>query len=95
MKLPETETAAALPPVTLNAKIFNDVDVTLSASLGHGTMTVRDLLDLRKDGIVTLETPLNGTVTLMLNDRAVAIGELVAVGDHFGVRIVSIINSED
>ena len=95
MKQPETDTAALSPPVTLNAEVFNDVDVTLSASLGHGTMTVRDLLDLRQEDVVTLDTPLNGVVTLMLNDRAVANGELVAVGDRFGVRIMSIINNHD
>lgn len=79
------------PLVTLDAEIFRDVDVSLTAILGRGGLTVRTLLDLEEGSVVDLDTPLDGTIVLSLNDRPVARGELVAVGDHFGVRITEII----
>jgi flagellar motor switch protein FliN len=79
------------PLITLDSEIFDDVDVALAAVLGHGTIAVRALLDLREGSVVNLETPLDGLVELTLNNRVVARGEIVAVDDHFGVRVTEIL----
>lgn len=49
------------------------------------------LANLARDDIIALDTPLNGMVELSLNGLTVARGELVAVGDQFGVRISEIL----
>jgi flagellar motor switch protein FliN len=79
------------PIVTLDADIFSDVDVNLCAILGRGTIAVRALLDLSEGSILDLDTPLDGTIDLVLNDRVIAQGEIVAVEDKFGVRITKIV----
>ncbi len=79
------------PLVTLDSDVFADVDVSLTAVLGRGTMTVQQLLNLVEGDVVDLDTPLDGTVDITLNDRLVAQGEIVAVEDHFGVRITKIV----
>lgn len=81
------------PLVTLDADVFADVDVSLTAVLGRGTLTVQQLLKLVEGDVVDLDTPLDGTVDITLNDRLIAQGEIVAVEDHFGVRITKIIAS--
>jgi flagellar motor switch protein FliN/FliY len=81
--------AAAI--VTLDSDIFSDVDVRLSVILGHGTMAVRALLDMTEGSEIALDTPLDGSVEVTLNNRIVARGEIVAVGDRFGVRITQIV----
>lgn len=78
------------PLVTLDADIFKDVEVTLNVTLGQGMITVRDLLALTEGSAIELDTPLDGLVDVMLNGRLVAKGEIVAVGDRFGVRIAQI-----
>ncbi len=40
--------------------------------------------------MVTLDAPLNQAVELRLNGTVIAHGELVAVGDKFGVRLSEI-----
>ena len=78
------------PLVSLDSAIFKDVNVDLKARLGEVTLTVEDLLQLRAGSVVTLAAKLNDLVELRLNDSVVARGEIVAVGDHFGVRIVDV-----
>jgi flagellar motor switch protein FliN len=73
--------------LSLDASIFHHVEVRLVAQLGSGKLTVRTMLDLAKGDVVPLETPLDGVADLKLNGRTIARGEIVAVGDTFGIRI--------
>lgn len=77
--------------IGLDASIFNHVDVDVQAMLGQGHMTVADLLGLAEGSVVTLDTPLDGMVDVTLDGRVIARGEIVAVDDRFGVRIVEIV----
>ena len=66
------------------------VEVTLEARLGSAVMTVAKLMELKAGDCLPLDAALNRDVELRLNGVTVARGELVAVGDSFGVRIVEI-----
>lgn len=70
--------------------LIGQVDVKLETILGHVTLTVAELNALTPDAIVSLNVSLSDPVELRLNGVVVAHGELVAVGDKFGVRITSI-----
>jgi flagellar motor switch protein FliN len=58
--------------------------------LGRGTMTVSEIANLETGAVVPLQAPLNSWVDIMFKDRIVARGEIVSVGDNFGVRITEI-----
>ena len=66
------------------------VEVVLEARLGTAAMSVAELMALKAGDSVALDAELNRDVELRLNGVTVARGELVAVGDRFGVRIVEI-----
>jgi flagellar motor switch protein FliN/FliY len=76
--------------LSIDSAIFRDVRVVLRARLGEATLSVEELLALKAGSVVTLETALNEPIELRLNDALVARGEIVAVGDSFGVRIVEV-----
>jgi flagellar motor switch protein FliN/FliY len=78
------------PLVGLDSAILRDVNVELKARLGDVRLTVEALLALRAGSVVTVETKLADLVELRLNDAVVARGEIVAVGDNFGIRIVEV-----
>ena len=77
-------------PATLSSKLIESVPVELEAFLGSARMTVAELTALKPGAAISVETPLNGAVELRLNGVAVARGELVAVGEKFGVRLTEI-----
>lgn len=75
---------------TLAARLIENVEVELEAFVGQARMTVAELGALVANSVVTLDAPLNQAVELRLNGDAIARGELVAVGDKFGVRLSEI-----
>jgi flagellar motor switch protein FliN/FliY len=93
----ETATATATAPAAsrVSAKLIEGVGVQLHAYLGDASMTVADLTSLSPGGVVALDAQLNGPVELQLNGVAVARGELVAVGEKFGVRLTEIVQWPD
>jgi flagellar motor switch protein FliN/FliY len=87
---PDTSHAKGPNLVSLDAAIFKDVKVELQAKLGRVTLSVEDVLALKSGAVVKLEARMNDLIELRLNDSLVARGEIVAVDDNFGVRIVEI-----
>ena len=85
---------APAPPPSLRAldpELFQDVTVRLKASLGDVSLSVKDLLELKAGSVVQLDQKLNDYVEIRLNDTLIAYGEIVAVGDRFGVRLIDIV----
>jgi flagellar motor switch protein FliN/FliY len=76
--------------LSAGSPLLGDVPITLQARLGSAEMTLAELLALRDGSVIELETRLSDPIELYLNDALVARGEIVAVDDHFGVRIVEI-----
>lgn len=76
--------------VPINSDLLRGVRISLDARLGRAGMTVEEMMALQKGSVVTLETGLADHVDLYLENALVARGEIVAVGDNYGVRIVEI-----
>lgn len=70
--------------------LIDAVGVTVETYLGAVDMTVAELNALQNGGVIVLDTALNAEVELKVNGMAIARGELVAVGDKFGVRITTL-----
>ncbi|WP_243391165.1 FliM/FliN family flagellar motor switch protein [Xanthomonas prunicola] len=73
--------------VTRDLSIFAHVKAKLVAHVGQVEMSVDQIMALKQSDVVPLEESCEALVTLMLNGKAVARGELMAVGDKLGVRI--------
>jgi len=87
---PDHAEAEGPPLLSLDAAIFNNVRVSLQAKLGEVSLSVDELLKLRSGSVVTLNRQMNDLVDLRLHDAVIGRGEIVAVGDNFGLRIVEI-----
>lgn len=74
----------------VRSALVNHVDVKIETYLGATSMTIAELNALATGSVVTLEAALNALVELRVNGVVFAQGELVAVGDKFGVRVVSV-----
>lgn len=88
---PPTEIVpVSAPSPVQDISLIGHVQVQLAAQVGTVTMSVERLFALKAGDIVGMNEALEAPVTLMLNGRAVARGELLAVDDHFGVRILEL-----
>ena len=73
--------------------LLADVPLVLSVELGRVTMTLRDVAARLGPGSVIGLAKLTGErLDIRVNERLVARGEAVAVGDRYGVRITEIVS---
>jgi flagellar motor switch protein FliN/FliY len=70
-----------------------DLTLPLSIELGRTRMTVQEILRLGRGSVVQLERLAGEPIDLYVADRRFAEGEVVVLGEHFGVRITRIISN--
>jgi len=66
---------------------LGSVKVRLAVRVGGAEISVADLLGFKEGSLVELDQLLDEPLEVMIDGHVVARGVLVAVGDHFGVRI--------
>jgi flagellar motor switch protein FliN len=80
-----------IAPDANNLDLLMNVPLTVTAELGSCKMLVRDILKLGTGSVVELNRLAGGPVDLLVNDRLVARGEVVAIDENFGVRVTALI----
>lgn len=70
--------------------LVGHVKVKLTVGLGTAELTIDKLFSLSANDVIALDRDLEAPVDVRLNDKVIARGTLVAVGDNFGVRITEI-----
>ncbi len=69
---------------------LRSVPLELTVLLGSRRMTIGELLELGEGSIVELDRAADGPVDLLAGGAVVAHGEIVAVEEHFGIRITDV-----
>jgi flagellar motor switch protein FliN/FliY len=67
-----------------------DVNVPIDVQLGQTRMTIRELLNLQKGGVVRLNRMAGEAVDVLISRKLMAKGEITVVDDRLSVRIVQI-----
>lgn len=75
-----------------NVDLLMTVPLRVSAELGACTLTMREVLALGTGSVVALDRPAGAPIDLLVNDKLVARGEIVATGERFGVRITELLD---
>lgn len=79
----------AIPEKDLN--LVGHVKVALTAEVGTTEMTIDQLFGLKRQDTVVLDQDASAEITLLLNGRPIARGDLMAVEDKLGVRITELV----
>jgi len=77
-----------------NLDMLKDVNVEVSVELGRITMPLGDVLNLSKGSVVELENLAGEHINVLVNGLNIAMGEVVVIGEHFGVRISKLISTK-
>jgi len=80
------------PELTLEA--LYDVPVQVSVVLGKTTMQLSDILKLGRGAVVELDTVVGQPIKVYVNNKIVALGEIVIVDNKIGVTLTDVINNE-
>lgn len=69
---------------------IHQVKATLQVYLGSATLTVGELMSATKNQVLVLDRTVGQPVDLLLEGQVVARGQLVALDEHFAVRITEL-----
>lgn len=78
-----------------NLNLILDIPIKMTIELGRKRMTIRDLLYLKKDAIVTLDGVVGEPLDILINNYLIARGEVVVMQEKYGIRISDIITPEE
>ena len=73
-----------------NFDLLLDVPLKISVELGRTRLRIQELIELGQGSIVELDRLAGEPVDILVNDRHIALGEIVVVNDRYAVRIVSV-----
>lgn len=71
-----------------------DVRVQLTVRLGSCQLAMRDVLELSPGSVIQLGQRANDPVGLYVNEKLVALGEVVVVEENFGIKVTQLIGEE-
>ena len=89
---PEAAPAPA-EPSRPRAGAFAGVPIEVTISVGKARPLVSELVELRRDSVLVLDSMLDDPVELYIGDRLIARGELQEMGDdsgRLGVRLTEV-----
>ncbi len=78
-----------------NMRLLENIDVVLTVEVGSAEIKIRDLLRLNEGSVIELDRLAGDPLDILANGTMIAKGEVVMVGERFGVRFSEIVAPED
>ena len=93
-QMPSAEDEKSSPASAENLRVLENIDVMLSVEVGNTELKIRDLLRLNEGSVIELDRLAGDPLDIMVNGTMIAKGEVVMVGERFGVRFTEIVDPE-
>jgi flagellar motor switch protein FliN/FliY len=77
-----------------NLRVLENIEVRMTVEVGRTEITIRDLLRLNEGSVVELDRLAGDPLDILINGTMIAKGEVVMVGERFGVRFGEIVDLE-
>ena len=73
-----------------NLDLLLDVELPIRVCFGESELPLRDVLRLGVGSVIELNRSVNDPVTVIVNEKPIARGEVVMVDGNYGVRILEV-----
>ena len=93
--LQDDQSAKEEDQADLKLKLVLDFPLEISVRLGNARRSVGELLNLHTGAVIELDRMLTEPVELLVNGKPFARGEVITIGENFGINITSIIKPEE
>jgi len=75
-------------------RALENIEVEMSIEVGRTEITIADLLRLNEGSVVELDRLAGEPLDILVNGTMIAKGEVVMVGERFGIRFSDIVDPE-
>jgi flagellar motor switch protein FliN/FliY len=72
---------------------FLDMKVSFTANLGETTLSLREILKLKKGSIIDLEKPAGESVEVYVNNRIIGKGEVMVYEKNLAIRMNEVLDA--
>ena len=80
---------------TENLRVLENIEVKLTVEVGSTEIKIRDLLRLNEGSVVELDRLAGDPLDILANGTTIAKGEVVMVGERFGIRFTEVADPEE
>jgi flagellar motor switch protein FliN/FliY len=77
----------------INARVLENIPVTISVEVGRAVIKISDLMRLTQGSVVELDRIAGEPLDLLINNVVVAQGEVVLVNDRYGIRLTRVVSA--
>ncbi|MCL6558645.1 MAG: FliM/FliN family flagellar motor switch protein [Firmicutes bacterium] len=94
VQYPELSAPPGIERMKIGIDYLGEIMVWVEAQLGRATVKIRDILALQEGSVLELERAAGESADVLVNHQPFARGEVVVIGNNFGIRIDSILEAE-
>jgi len=76
-------------------RALENVEVEMSVEVGRAEISISELLHLNEGSVVELDRLAGEPLDILVNGTLIAKGEIVMVGERFGIRFSDIVDPEN
>ena len=77
-----------------NLRVLENIDVRLTVEVGSAELKIKELLRLNEGSVIELDRLAGDPLDILVNGTMIAKGEVVMVGERFGIRFVEIVDPQ-
>lgn len=81
---------SAVTGVLGNLELVKDVKMNVTVELGRTNLPLKEVLQLGEASIIKLDRLAGESIDLLVNGRLIAKGEVVVIGNNFGIKITQV-----
>ncbi|NLH00811.1 MAG: flagellar motor switch protein FliN, partial [Clostridiales bacterium] len=82
-------------PYPANINMLMGVQLEVSVVVGRAKQKIKDVLEFGQGSVIELDKQTGAPAEVMVNGQLLAYGDVVVVGDNFGVRITEIVGTKE
>ncbi len=87
--------AAPIDTSNPDLEVVLDIPVNLSMEVGSTEISIRNLLQLNQGSVIELDRVAGEPLDVLVNGTLIAHGEVVVVGEKFGIRVTDVISAAE
>jgi flagellar motor switch protein FliN/FliY len=78
-----------------NLNMLLDIPLQVTVELGRTKRMVKEILNVSHGSIIELDKLAGEPVDILINNKVIAVGEVVVIDENFGVRVTDILSTAD
>lgn len=89
------QSGAAQALTSINASLLMNVPLDVSIVIGKTKRRIRDILEFGPGTVIELDKQTGAPAEIVVNGQLLAYGDVIVIGDNYGVRITEIVGTKD